>query len=180
MTDKGKTPVYYDGGDNVRHGPEKHGALPWPARMHGILETTAMSEASSSQPCTPVERTLERPSNRPWWKDVVCYQVWPRSFKDSNQENKFNKGHGDIKGVIEKLDYLKGLGVDVVWLCPTYKSPQEDYGYDIESYVEIDKAFGTMDDMDELIKQVKARDMRIILDLVINHTSVKHKWFQEI
>jgi len=123
------------------------------------------------------ERSAVRPSKRVWWKNKVFYQVWPRSFKDSNTINK--KGHGDIKGVIEKLGYLQRLGVDVVWLCPVYKSPQEDYGYDISDYEAIDPDFGTMQDMDNLIREVKRRGMRIILDLVINHTSDQHAWFQE-
>lgn len=108
---------------------------------------------------------------------MVCYQVWPRSFKDSGTTN--NKGHGDIRGVIDKLGYIQSLGVDVVWLCPTYKSPQKDYGYDISDYESIDPDFGTMEDMDELIDQINKRGMRIILDLVINHTSDEHKWFLE-
>lgn len=107
----------------------------------------------------------------------MFYQVWPRSFKDSNTTN--SKGHGDIKGVIEKLGYLQSLGIDVIWLCPVYKSPQKDFGYDISDYEAIDPDFGTMQDMDNLISEVKRRGMRIILDLVINHTSDEHAWFKE-
>lgn len=148
-----------------------HGPMSWPARLLG--------ESRPSTPCvsTPSEQGQVRPANRAWWKNKVFYQVWPRSFKDSNTTN--NKGHGDIKGVIEKLGYLQGLGVDVVWLCPVYKGPQKDYGYDISNYEAIDPDFGTMEDMDELISEVKRRGMRIIIDLVINHTSEEHAWFVE-
>ena len=96
--------------------------------------------------------TLNRcgpPTNRAWWKEIVCYQVWPRSFKDSGFTN--IKGHGDILGVLSKLDYIASLGVDVLWLCPTYSSPQKDAGYDISDYEGIDPDFGTMAQMEELI-----------------------------
>lgn len=152
-------------------GKSEHGPFPWPARLLGEAPWP------SSRAATPSEQSLARPTNRPWWKNKVFYQVWPRSFKDSNTTN--TKGHGDIKGVIEKLDYLQSLGVDVIWLCPVYLSPQKDFGYDIKSYEAIDPDFGTMQDMDELISEVKRRGMRIILDLVINHTSDEHAWFVE-
>jgi glycosidase len=109
-----------------------------------------------------------------WWKDVVVYQVWPASFKDSNGD-----GLGDIRGIISKLDYLRDLGVDVIWLSPMYDSPQEDMGYDISDYNAIYPPYGTMEDMDELIAGLHNRGMRMVLDLVVNHTSSEHKWFQE-
>ncbi|KEF55774.1 uncharacterized protein A1O9_08525 [Exophiala aquamarina CBS 119918] len=109
-----------------------------------------------------------------WWKDVVVYQVWPASFKDSNGD-----GLGDLRGVISKLDYLKELGVDVVWLSPIYDSPQEDMGYDVSDYNNIYPPYGTMDDMEELIAGLHIRGMKIIMDLVINHTSSEHWWFKE-
>lgn len=143
------------------------GPLPWTARLLGRSQTPTLSKPQSPA----------RPTNRLWWKTKIFYQVWPRSFKDSNTTN--NKGHGDIRGVIEKLGYLQSLGVDVVWLCPVYQSPQLDYGYDISNYEAIDPDFGTMEEMDELIQEVKRRGMRIILDLVINHTSEEHPWFLE-
>ncbi|KAK3687134.1 hypothetical protein LTR37_019127 [Vermiconidia calcicola] len=114
------------------------------------------------------------PPSRPWWKDAVCYQVWPMSFKDSNAD-----GHGDIQGIISKLDYLKDLGADVVWVSPTYKSPMKDFGYDISDWSDINPAFGTMEDMLQLIEEVHKRGMRILLDLVITHTSDQHPWFLE-
>lgn len=109
-----------------------------------------------------------------WWKNVSVYQIWPASFKDSNGD-----GIGDIPGITSTLDYVKNLGVDVIWLSPMYESPQEDMGYDISDYQKIHAAYGTMDDMNDLILQVHKRGMKLILDLVINHTSVEHKWFQE-
>ena len=111
---------------------------------------------------------------RIWWKEAVTYQIYPRSFKDSN-----NDGIGDLRGVTTKLDYLKDLGIDVVWICPMYKSPNCDNGYDISDYQDIMDDFGNMDDFDELLKEVHKRDMKLIIDLVINHTSDEHKWFIE-
>ena len=107
-----------------------------------------------------------------WIKEMVVYQIWPRSFKDSNGD-----GIGDIKGVISKLDYLKELGINTIWFSPLYKSPQKDYGYDISDYYDIAPEYGTMDDFKELIAECKKREIRIIMDLVINHTSDQHEWF---
>ncbi|MDY4023399.1 alpha-glucosidase [Staphylococcus borealis] len=109
-----------------------------------------------------------------WWKEAVAYQVYPRSFNDSN-----NDGIGDLPGVIEKLDYLKDLGIDVIWLSPMYKSPNDDNGYDISDYQDIMDEFGTMEDFDRLLKGVHDRGMKLILDLVVNHTSDEHPWFIE-
>lgn len=112
--------------------------------------------------------------NKNWWKEVVAYQVYPRSFNDSN-----NDGIGDLPGVIEKLDYFKDLGIDVIWLSPMYKSPNDDNGYDISDYHDIMDEFGTMEDFDCLLKGVHDRGMKLILDLVVNHTSDEHPWFIE-
>lgn len=109
-----------------------------------------------------------------WWKKGTCYQIWPASYKDSNGD-----GLGDIRGAISTLDYLKDLGIDMIWMSPMYDSPQKDYGYDISDYQNVYAPFGTLADMDELIKECHVRGMRIILDLVINHTSDQHKWFLE-
>jgi len=109
-----------------------------------------------------------------WWKEAVCYQVYPRSFQDSNGD-----GVGDIKGVTQRLDYLKDLGIDVIWLSPVYQSPNDDNGYDISDYQAIMSEFGTMDDFDELLREVHARGMKLIMDLVINHSSDEHAWFIE-
>ena len=104
----------------------------------------------------------------------VVYQIWPRSFKDSNHD-----GIGDIQGIISKLDYLKDLGVDIVWISPLYASPNHDYGYDISDYYSINPEFGSMDDFDELIKECQKRHIEIMMDLVANHTSDQHEWYQE-
>lgn len=112
--------------------------------------------------------------NKRWWKEAIGYQVYPRSFKDSSGD-----GIGDLQGLISKLDYLKDLGIDIIWICPMYKSPNDDNGYDISDYKEILEEFGTMEDFDKLLKEVKKRDMKLIIDLVINHTSDEHPWFVE-
>lgn len=109
-----------------------------------------------------------------WWKESVVYQIYPRSFHDSNGD-----GIGDLQGIIEKLDYIKKLGVDVVWLSPVYKSPNDDNGYDISDYQAIMDEFGTMDDWDKLLAGLHARGMKLMMDLVVNHSSDEHAWFME-
>lgn len=111
---------------------------------------------------------------RQWWHSSVVYQIYPRSFKDSNGD-----GIGDINGIREKLYYLKELGIDVIWLSPVYKSPNDDNGYDISDYYDIMDEFGTMEDMDNLLKEANERGIKILMDLVVNHTSDEHKWFIE-
>ncbi|MEG0726861.1 MAG: alpha-amylase family glycosyl hydrolase, partial [Erysipelothrix sp.] len=106
--------------------------------------------------------------------DKVVYQIYPKSFMDSNGD-----GIGDVQGIISKLDYLKNLGVDIIWLTPIFMSPQRDNGYDIEDYYNIDPIFGTMDDVETLIQEAKKRDLDIMFDMVLNHTSTKHEWFQK-
>lgn len=112
--------------------------------------------------------------DRKWWQDKVAYQIYPKSFYDTN-----NDGIGDLPGIIEKLDYLKDLGVDIIWLSPCYRSPLADQGYDISDYYDIDPRFGTMEDMDRLIAEAKKRDMYILMDLVVNHCSDEHEWFKK-
>lgn len=109
-----------------------------------------------------------------WWHGKVAYQIYPKSFRDTNGD-----GIGDLRGIIEKLDYLKDLGVDIVWISPCFCSPLADQGYDISDYYNIDPRFGTMEDMDELLAEAKKRDMYIVLDLVVNHCSDEHEWFQK-
>lgn len=109
-----------------------------------------------------------------WWNDKVAYQIYPKSFCDSNGD-----GIGDLRGIISKLDYLKGLGIDIVWLSPIYQSPFVDQGYDISDYYKIAEEFGTMEEFDELLAEAKKRDMYIVMDLVVNHCSSKHEWFQK-
>ena len=119
-------------------------------------------------------QTSNTPSPRPWWKGAVLYEIYPRSFQDSN-----NDGVGDLNGITSRLDYLKVLGVDAIWLSPIYPSPQVDFGYDISNYEAIDPQYGTMADFDRLVAEAKKRNIRIIMDLVLNHTSDKHPWFIE-
>ena len=111
---------------------------------------------------------------RKWWQDKIAYQIYPKSFNDSN-----NDGIGDIPGIIEKIDYLKDLGVDILWISPCYPSPFADQGYDISDYYKIHPSFGTLEDMDRLLAEAKKRDMYVILDLVVNHCSDEHEWFQK-
>ncbi|WP_269749109.1 alpha,alpha-phosphotrehalase [Halobacillus mangrovi] len=111
---------------------------------------------------------------QPWWKKAVVYQIYPKSFNDTT-----GNGVGDIQGIIEKLDYLNELGVDVLWLTPMYKSPQNDNGYDISDYYDIHDEYGTMKDFEELLEETHRRGMKLIMDIVINHTSTDHEWFQE-
>jgi alpha-glucosidase len=109
-----------------------------------------------------------------WWQDAVFYEIYPRSFADSN-----NDGVGDLKGIASKLDYLKDLGVDAIWITPCFPSPQVDFGYDVSDYENIDPMYGTLADFDTLAAEAKKRDIRVILDFVVNHTSEQHKWFQD-
>jgi len=113
-------------------------------------------------------------TERKWWKEAVVYQIYPRSFKDDNGD-----GIGDLRGIISKLDYIKSLGVNVVWLNPIYSSPNDDNGYDISDYRNIMKDFGTMADFDTLLSEMHRRNIRLVMDLVVNHTSDEHLWFQQ-
>lgn len=112
--------------------------------------------------------------NEKWWKNAVVYQIYPRSFKDSNGD-----GIGDLEGIYDKLDYLAELGIDVIWMSPVYKSPNDDNGYDISDYQDIMDDFGTMDDFDRVLKKAHSLNIKIMMDLVVNHTSDEHKWFIE-
>lgn len=122
-------------------------------------------------------RMLEKQQNmvrQEWWKEAVVYQIYPRSFRDTNGD-----GIGDLKGIIEKLDYIKSLHVDVVWLNPIYQSPNDDMGYDISDYESILAEYGTMEDFNQLLEGLHKRGIKLIMDLVVNHTSDEHAWFQE-
>src|SRR5690348_555771 len=107
-----------------------------------------------------------------WWKHAVLYEIYPRSFQDSNGD-----GIGDLNGITSRMDYLQGLGVDAIWIAPMYPSPQVDFGYDISNYEMVDPQYGTLTDMDRLIAEGKKHNVRVLLDMVLNHTSDKHKWF---
>ena len=109
-----------------------------------------------------------------WWQDTVVYQVYPKSFMDSNGD-----GIGDLKGVIEKLDHIQRLGANVLWLCPINCSPMRDNGYDISDYYKVDPMFGTNEDLEELVAEAKKRGIKVLMDLVVNHVSDQHAWFQE-
>lgn len=113
-------------------------------------------------------------TEKKWWQDAVVYQIYPRSFQDSNGD-----GIGDLKGIIQRLSYLEELGIDAIWLSPVYRSPQDDNGYDISDYQDIDPMFGTLEDMEVLIKEAEKHGIRIIMDLVLNHSSDEHPWFVE-
>ena len=109
-----------------------------------------------------------------WWKESVVYQIYPRSFCDSDGD-----GIGDLNGIRSKLDYLKKLGIDVIWLSPIYQSPNDDNGYDISDYEKIMKEFGTMEDFEALLSEAHEKGIKIVMDLVVNHTSDEHRWFIE-
>jgi oligo-1,6-glucosidase len=127
---------------------------------------TTENETNGSKPLDTTKKD--------WWKEAVVYQIYPRSFKDSNGD-----GVGDIKGIIEKLDYVKSLGIDMVWLNPVYASPNKDNGYDISDYQNIMKEFGTMQDFDALLKGFQDRNIKVMMDLVVNHCSDQHEWFRQ-
>ncbi|HNX60747.1 MAG TPA: alpha-amylase family glycosyl hydrolase, partial [Spirochaetota bacterium] len=131
-----------------------------------VIRHTSTAEVSSANDA--------HASSRIWWKHGVIYQIYPRSFADSD-----NDGIGDLRGITAKIDYLSWLGVDAIWLSPVYASPMHDFGYDIADYRSIDPLFGTLGDFDELLAAAHARSIRVIMDLVINHTSHMHQWFLE-
>ncbi|MEG0484899.1 MAG: alpha-glucosidase [Oscillospiraceae bacterium] len=133
---------------------------------------TTLLNLLNSEKDTPL--TDNCPAAKAWWKEAVFYQIYPRSFCDGNGD-----GIGDIQGIIEKLDYIKQLGIDAIWLSPIYDSPNDDNGYDIRDYKKIMAEFGTMEDFDALLAEIHARGMRLIMDLVVNHTSDEHEWFQK-
>lgn len=124
--------------------------------------------------CYDRDRIKSRGQTMSWWKNSVVYQIYPQSYQDSNHD-----GMGDLAGIISRLDYLEKLGVDVIWLSPVYQSPLDDNGYDISDYQAINPIYGTMDDMDRLIAEAKKRNIGIVMDLVVNHTSDEHEWFLE-
>ena len=117
---------------------------------------------------------MEKNFEQKWWHKSVVYQIYPKSFNDTT-----GSGQGDIKGITEKLDYLKKLGVEVLWLTPMYKSPQNDNGYDISDYYSIDESYGTMEDFEEMLKEAHKRDMKIVMDIVVNHSSTENEWFKK-
>ncbi len=145
--------------------------------MAGLLGLSLMAAshtatAADTATAKAVNKASAAESDSTWWKHAVIYEIYPRSFQDSNGD-----GLGDLNGITSRLDYLKALGVDAIWLTPIYPSPQVDFGYDISNYVAIDPAYGTMADFNRLVAEAKKRDIRVIMDMVMNHTSDKHPWF---
>lgn len=138
------------------------------------LLTVFTCSTTDSAHAKDVQKPVPKKVTEPWWKHAVIYEIYPRSFADSD-----NNGMGDIKGITQKLDYLQDLGVDALWITPCFPSPQVDFGYDISDYCDIAPEYGTLADFDELVKEAKKRNIRIIMDLVMNHSSDKHKWFIE-
>jgi alpha-glucosidase len=135
--------------------------------------TLSAAPASLAQAAAPAAQNVSH-SDDPWWKHAVFYEIYPRSFQDSNGD-----GIGDLNGITSRLDYLKSIGVDAIWIAPCYPSPQVDFGYDISDYENIDPQYGTLADFDKLVAEAKKRDIRIIMDMVMNHTSDKSAWFIE-
>lgn len=140
--------------------------------LAALLSTTTLLTAQS--PAPHPDPVTANGYHRKWWKEAVVYQIYPRSFKDSNGD-----GIGDLKGITSQLDYIQRLGVNVIWLSPHYDSPNADNGYDIRDYRKVMTEFGTMDDFDTMLKGIKQRHMKLILDLVVNHSSDEHRWFVE-
>jgi alpha-glucosidase len=138
------------------------------------LSLGAFASSAGAQSAAPNAATAAASSEQDWWKNAVIYEIYPRSFQDTNGD-----GIGDLNGITEHLDYLKDLGVDAIWLTPVYPSPQVDFGYDISDYKNIDPQYGTLKDFDHLVAEADKRHIRIIMDMVMNHTSDKHKWFIE-
>ena len=135
-----------------------------------LLLLTLSISLSAAPPATP----KPQPSTDPWWKHAVVYEIYPRSFQDSNGD-----GIGDLNGITSRLDYLHDLGIDAIWVTPFYPSPQIDFGYDIADYTAVDPQFGTMADFDRLVSEAKKRNIRVIVDYVANHTSDQNLWFKE-
>jgi alpha-glucosidase len=141
-----------------------------------LMSAAALAAGGQSVPAkTKTEaRSASQLNEANWWKNAVIYEIYPRSFQDTNGD-----GIGDLKGITERLDYLKELGVDAIWLTPVYPSPQVDFGYDISDYRSIDPQYGTMEDFDRLVDEASKRHIRVMMDMVMNHTSDKHRWFLE-
>ena len=142
-------------------------------RFAGLLGV-ALAVAMMASGICGAQSAVAPSSDSVWWKHAVIYEIYPRSFRDSNGD-----GVGDLNGITSRLDYLQALGVDAIWISPMYPSPQVDFGYDISDYESVDPQYGTLKDFDRLVAEAKKRNIRVILDMVLNHTSDKHKWFIE-
>jgi alpha-glucosidase len=148
----------------------------WVALGCGTLWAQQAAPVAQSPTASETQATAAAPQPRqdPWWKRAVIYEIYPRSFQDSNGD-----GVGDMNGITSRLDYLRGLGIDAIWITPMYPSPLVDFGYDVSDYTAIDPLYGSMADFDHLVAEAKKRDIRVIMDLVPNHTSDQHPWFKE-
>lgn len=142
--------------------------------LPSLCSQIATKAMTSQVPASESSQVLGGSQHRAWWKEASVYQIYPASFCDST-----GNGIGDIPGIISKLDYIKKLGVDVVWLCPIFASPQIDMGYDISDYQTIDPQYGSIADVDRLMNGLHERGIKLLLDLVVNHTSDQHKWFKQ-
>jgi alpha-glucosidase len=138
------------------------------------MAAMTLSSHAQSKAGTAAPQTASATSEQDWWKNAVIYEIYPRSFQDSNGD-----GIGDLNGITERLDYLKELGIDAIWLSPIYPSPQVDFGYDISDYKNIDPQYGTLKDFDHLVAEANKRHIRILMDMVMNHSSDKHEWFEQ-
>src|ERR1700758_2844168 len=138
------------------------------ACLLGPWSTAGAAEPRGARPEAAAARAA------PWWSNAVIYEIYPRSFQDSNGD-----GIGDLNGIAQRLDYLEALGVDAVWIAPMYPSPQVDFGYDISDYQNVDPQYGTLADFDHLVSEAGRHHIRVILDMVLNHTSDQHPWFLE-
>ena len=139
-----------------------------------FIAVLAMFSCQSTDNKETKTNAMDDTSGRKWWKEAVVYQIYPRSFKDSDGD-----GVGDLKGIISKLDYIKSLGINAIWLNPIYASPNDDNGYDISDYRNIMKEFGNMEDFDALLKGMHERGIKLVMDLVVNHSSDEHEWFKQ-
>ena len=128
----------------------------------------------SNLPMTETKQAAQPEADKDWWRGAVIYQIYPRSFQDHNGD-----GIGDLVGITERLDYVKSLGVDAIWLSPFYPSPMVDFGYDVSDYCDVDPMFGALEDFDRLVAAAHARNIKVIVDFVPNHTSDQHPWFLE-
>ncbi len=143
----------------------------------GILVALSLAASVNSRQSATLDSAkaqVEPKNSDPWWKHAVLYEIYPRSFQDSNSD-----GVGDLNGVTSRLDYLRELGIDAIWITPVYPSPQVDFGYDIADYTAIDAQYGTMEDFARLVDEARKRNIRVIMDLVANHTSEQHSWFKK-
>jgi len=130
---------------------------------------------SSAMPAVKEKAIMSETAGNDWWRGAVIYQIYPRSYKDTS-----GNGVGDLKGITEKLEYVASLGVDAIWLSPFFKSPMKDFGYDVSDYRDVDPLFGTLEDFRILLDKAHALDLKIIIDLVLSHTSDRHEWFQDV